>query len=209
MRRVLVSDRMQRGCVYHCSEPTGKHFDPGFEPELTPKQMLALGVFGGKYMTDCAAEFPADWFTKAKLCSERHDPALNCFGVNASQPLSVWREKGWIHADDPRGWLQWYCRYFLGRRGADDERQIKRWRAVRRHRAQILKNCRPGDLDCRRKQNWSGVLDPNGRASATLNLTPLAPGALTGTSLHLHAVTLNPASPSGFGSFSNVLTLRF
>jgi len=114
--------------------------------------MLALGVFGGKYMTDCAAEFPADWFTKAKLCAERHDARLNCFGVNASQPLAVWREKGWIHADDPRGWFQWYCRYFLGRRGLDDARQIKRWRAVRRHRAQIEKNCQAGDLNCRRRQ---------------------------------------------------------
>ena len=76
--------------------------------------MLALGVFGGKYMTDCAAEFPADWFEKAKLCPDRHDPALNHFGVNASQPLSVWRDKGWIYHEDPRGWFQWYCRYYLG-----------------------------------------------------------------------------------------------
>jgi hypothetical protein len=103
-------------------------------------------------MTDCAAEFPADWFEAARLCSERHDPALNCFGVNASQPLSVWRQKGWIHDDDPRGWFQWYCRYFMGRRGADDERQIRRWRAIRRHVVQLQRNCARYDLSCRRRQ---------------------------------------------------------
>ena len=149
---VVVHDRMQRGYVYHLTEPPGRNFHPGFRPQLTPKQMLALGVFGGKYMTDCAAEFPAGWFAKAKLCPDRHDPELNCFGVNASQPLSVWRAKGWIHPDDPRGWFQWYCRYYLGRRCADDERQIKRWNAVRRHVAQLRANCRARDLACRRRQ---------------------------------------------------------
>lgn len=114
--------------------------------------MLALGVFGGKYMTDCAAEFPDDWFETARLCAERHDPGLNWFGVNASQPLAVWRAKGWIYAEDPRGWFQWYCRYFLGRRCADDDRQVRRWRAVRRNVAQVERNCSPRDLSCRRKQ---------------------------------------------------------
>jgi hypothetical protein len=143
---------MQQGYVYHLTEPAGRNFAADFRPQLSPKQMLALGVFGGKYMTDCAAEFPADWFEKAKLCPDRHDPGLNFFGVNASQPLSVWREKGWIHPDDPRGWFQWYCRYYLGRRGPDDERQINRWKAVRRHVAQLRANCRPQDLACRRRQ---------------------------------------------------------
>jgi hypothetical protein len=114
--------------------------------------VLELGVFGGKYMTDCTDEFPADWFARAKLCHERHDPTLNLFGVNASQPLSVWRAKGWIHPDDPRGWFQWYCRYYMGRRGPDDERQIRRWRAICRHITQVQKNCRKGDLRCRPKQ---------------------------------------------------------
>jgi hypothetical protein len=143
---------MQRGYVYVLTEPTGRNFDPAFRPDLTPAAMLALGVFGGKYLTDCRKEFPRSWFVRAKLCAERHDATLNCFGVNASQPLSVWRRKGWIHRDDPRGWFQWYCRYYLGRRGPDDERQIKRWRAVRRHVAQIQKHCRRGDLRCRRRQ---------------------------------------------------------
>jgi hypothetical protein len=114
--------------------------------------MLAIGVFGGKYMTDCAAEYPSDWFERARLCAQRHDPALNCFGTNASQPLSVWRAKGWIHPDDPRGWFQWYCRYFLGRRSDDDLRQIRRWRAVQRHIAQLRRHCAPRDVGCRRKQ---------------------------------------------------------
>jgi hypothetical protein len=152
-RRIIkVNDLMQRGYQYALTEPAGRNFHPQFRPQLTPAQMLALGVFGGKYLTDCRAEFPVSWFRRAKLCRERHDPKLNCFGVNASQPLSVWRRKGWIHRDDPRGWFQWYCRYYLGRRCGDDERQIKRWRAIRRHLAQIKANCPRGDMTCRRRQ---------------------------------------------------------
>lgn len=122
-----------------------------FKPELTPKQMLELGVFGGKYMSDKPKEFPASWFKKAKL-SKTRDKNLNYFKVNASQPLSVWRDKGWIHPQDPRGWFQWYCRYYLGRRSADDERQISRWKAMRRHIAQIKKNCPPHAWNCRPRQ---------------------------------------------------------
>jgi hypothetical protein len=151
-KRVAVNDLMQSGYVYYRTEPAGRNFHPGFAPELTPKQMLALGVFGGKYMTDCAEEFPPDWFASAKLCHEFHDARLNFFGVNASQPLSEWRRKGWIYEEDPRGWFQWYCRYYMGRRCLDDERQIGRWRAIRRHVAQLGKHCEPGDLTCRRKQ---------------------------------------------------------
>jgi hypothetical protein len=150
--RVVVNDTMQRGYVYIRSEPIGRHFDPGFAPQLTPKQMLRLGVFGGKYMTDCRREFPADWFTRAKLCAERHDSRLNYFAVNASQTLGEWWRNGWIHPQDPRGWFQWYCRYYMGRRSADDARQIGRWRAIARHVAQIRNGCEPGDLDCRRRQ---------------------------------------------------------
>jgi len=151
-RRVVVNDRMQRGYVYYRTEAPGRRFHPDFRPELTPKQMLRLGVFGGKYMTDCRKEFPAEWFARARLASGPRDAALNFFGVDASQPLSVWRRKGWIYREDPRGWFQWYCRYYMGRRGPDDERQIQRWRAVRRHVAQIRRNCHPGDLDCRPRQ---------------------------------------------------------
>lgn len=143
---------MQSGYRYVLTEPAGRNFDPEFEPELTPKQMLEIGVFGGKYMTDCRDEFPKSWFSRAKLSPEKHDGSLNCFGINASKPLSYWREKGWIHEDDPRGWFQWYCRYYAGRRHSDDGRQIARWRSMRRHIAQIDKNCIPGDLTCRPKQ---------------------------------------------------------
>jgi len=152
MKRVTVNDRMQKRYSYLLTAPVGKKFAPEFKPELTPKEMLMLGVFGGKYLTDCIAEFPADWFRKAKLCHEKHDPKLNLFGVNASNSLSVWRAKGWIHPDDPRGWFQWYCRYYFGRRHPDDERQIKRWKAIRRHISQIETNCLPGDLNCRKRQ---------------------------------------------------------
>lgn len=152
-KTVTVNDKMQRGCRYKLAAPMGGDFDPAFRPELTPKQMLALGVFAGKYMTDCRREFPKDWFVRAKLAKGKRDPALNYFRVDASQPLSVWRKKGWIHRDDPRGWFQWYCRYYMGRRlGAEDARQIKRWKAVRRHIAQIKKNCAPRDLACRKRQ---------------------------------------------------------
>jgi hypothetical protein len=150
--RVEVNDKMQKGYVYYRTKPMGREFRPGFAPELTPKQMLKLGVFGGRYMTDCRKEFPASWFNRAKISEERHRASLNYFGVNASQPLEVWRRKGWIHPDDPRGWFQWYCRYYSGRRHDDDLRQIKRWRAVRRHVAQLKKHCARGDLMCRPRQ---------------------------------------------------------
>ena len=144
---------MQKNYRYILTEPPGKKFDPRFKPELTPKAMLKLGVFGGKYMTDSKKEFPKDWFTGAKLCPEKHDPKLNYFGVNASQPLSVWKKNGWIYHEDPRGWFQWYCRYYIGRRiPKEDERQMKRWLAIKRHISQIKKNCSQGDMNCRPRQ---------------------------------------------------------
>lgn len=155
-RIVVVNDRMQKNYRYSCTGPVGKRFDKRFKPDhLTPKQMLALGVFGGVYMRDCAKEFPKDWFLKAKFEKEgsfKHNKELNYFKVNASQPLSVWKKKGWIHPDDPRGWFQWYCRYYMGRRHPDDERQIKRWVRMRRHLAQIAKNCRARNYTCRPRQ---------------------------------------------------------
>lgn len=155
-KKVRVHDKMQKGYVYSLTEPVGKNFDPIFKPQLTPKQMLSLGVFGGRYMRDCKKEFPEDWFKKAKFHPEGkpgHDKKLNYFGVDASQPLSVWRKKGWIHKDDPRGWFQWYCRYYMGRRiPEEDGIQIKRWVKIRRHAGQIVANCRPGDIMCRPRQ---------------------------------------------------------
>ena len=150
--RIVVDDRMQRGFSYFRTEPAGRNFAAEFTPDLTPKQMLRLGVFGGKYMTDCLKEFPASWFTHAKLSSGCRRASLNYFKVNASQSLAVWRRSNWIHPQDPRGWFQWYCRYYMGRRSRDDARQIRRWRAIARHAAAIRKNCETRDLQCRRRQ---------------------------------------------------------
>ncbi|MFH1846299.1 MAG: hypothetical protein ABH869_01945 [Candidatus Omnitrophota bacterium] len=152
-KTVIVNDKVQKNYRYTLTEPIGGNFDPEFKPELTPKHMLKMGVFGGKYMTDCGKEFPSDWYKNAKLCPEEHDPKLNYFGINASKPLSYWVQKGWIYHQDPRGWFQWYCRYYMGRRlSVEDERQIARWKAMTRHIAQVKKNCRKGDINCRPKQ---------------------------------------------------------
>ncbi len=152
-KMVTVSDKMQQNYRYTCVARAGKDFAPDFTPDLSPKEMLALGVFGGKYMTDCKKEFPASWWTRAKLAKEGRDKNLNYFKINASQPLSVWRAKGWIYRKDPRGWFQWYCRYHMGRRiPEEDARQIKRWKAIARHIAQVRENCRVGDEFCRPRQ---------------------------------------------------------
>lgn len=149
---ITVNDAMQTDYVYKLDAPAGKNFDERFSPVYTPKQMLEMGVFEGKYCNDCIDEFPKSWFVKAKT-SETPDPALNCFGVKSRQPLSVWREKGWIYGPDPRGWFQWYCRYYLGRRLPEiDTIQIKRQRAFSRHAGQIRANCDPGDVFCRPRQ---------------------------------------------------------
>lgn len=152
MKKISVDDKMQKS-HYYLTEEIGKNFDPMFKPELSPKEMLSLGVFGGKYMTDCQNEFPKEWFENAKLAPKGKDVSLNLFKVDASLPLSHWIKKGWIHPVDPRGWFQWYCRYYYGRRLAEeDQRQIKRWKAIKRHVGAIQKNCDPYNLDCRKKQ---------------------------------------------------------
>lgn len=152
-RRVLVNDKMQRNYRYSLIEPMGKNFDPEFNPELSPKQMLSLGVFGGKYMTDCRNEFPASWYDKAILSPAGKNVNLNFFKIDASMPLSEWQRRGWIYPEDPRGWFQWYCRYYMGRRiPEEDKRQIKRWKQMKRHVAQVKINCLPGDISCRRRQ---------------------------------------------------------
>ena len=154
-KTITVNDKMQRGYKYTLIEPMGKNFDDEFEPELTPKEMLAMGIFCGVYMRDCEKEFPKSWFKSAKFAPDKPDCKLNYFGIRASMPLSYWRNKGWIHPDDPRGWFQWYCRYYMGRRHEDDRRQIKRWKAMKRHIGQIKKNCYPKDMNCRAKQRQS------------------------------------------------------
>lgn len=156
MKRIRHSDQYQKDYRYALTEPVGENFHADFKPELTPKRMLELGVFGGVYFSDRPADLPADWFKNAKLSPDgRRHKELNFFGVNASQPLQVWRDKGWIRDQDPRGWFQWYCRYHLGRRSEDDDRQIRRWKAYRRHLSQVVKHCRRKDFSCRPKQRQS------------------------------------------------------
>ena len=153
MRVVKVNDLMQRDYSYKLTQVTGENFHSDFQPELTPMEMLSLGVFGGKYITDCRSEFPNHWFTHAKLSPGKKDISLNYYSVDASQSLHEWKIKGWIHQQDPRGWFQWYCRYYLGRRTeTEDMRQIKRWRAFSRHLGAIRKYCEPYDWQCRKKQ---------------------------------------------------------
>lgn len=156
LKRVVVRDKMQRSYSYTLTAPIGRHFADDFRPELTPAEMLRLGIFGGVYMRDCQKEFPASWFKNAKLApleSKKQIPTLNYFGVKASQSLKVWNMKGWIYKEDPRGWFQWYCRYYMGRRiPKEDERQIKRWQNMRRHASQIVLNCPRHDETCRPRQ---------------------------------------------------------
>lgn len=155
MRKTIKVKDLMQVYEYELVEPIGSNFHPEFKPELTPKEMLSLGVFGGKYMNDCKSEFPSDWFEGARMSLDKN-VALNYFKIDASMPLFHWKEKGWLHPDDPRGWFQWYCRYYYGRRMEEEDlRQIKRWKAYRRHASAIRSNCKPLDMECRRKQRQS------------------------------------------------------
>ena len=150
---MIVYDKMQQCYEYHYTAPMGRNFDPLFRPQLSPKEILHLGVFEGHYMTDCQSEFPRDWFQNARLSPDRPDILQNYFHVKSRMNLSEWRNRGWIIGSDPRGWFQWYCRYYMGRRLPDiDVIQIKRWRSFRRHLGQIEKNCSPFDFSCRPRQ---------------------------------------------------------
>lgn len=150
---MIIYDKMQQGYVYDYTEPMGKNFSADFTPELTPKQMLELGVFEGHYLTDCKKEFPKDWFINAKISTAKPDIKQNCFKLKSRMSLQEWQNRGWIIEPDPRGWFQWYCRYYMGRRIENvDYIQIKRWKAFKRHYMQVKKNCMLLDLDCRRKQ---------------------------------------------------------
>ena len=123
-----------------------------FKPEISPKKMLELGVFGGSYFGSKIKEYPKSWLHKAKL-SKNFDVNLNRFKVKSGLSREHWMEKGWIFKEDPLGWFQWYCRFSMGRRiPYIDEIQIKRWKNFKRHVIAINKNCEEGDLNCRRKQ---------------------------------------------------------
>ena len=152
-RTIVVNDKMQRGYRYALTVPTGRNFDPEFRPQLTPRRNASSWRVRRQIPDGLQSRVPAELVFARQAREEGRDCSLNYFGVDASQPLSVWRKKGWIHRDDPRGWFQWYCRYFLGRRSPDeDARQIRRWKAIRRHVRQIQRNCEPGDVTCRPRQ---------------------------------------------------------
>ncbi len=152
-KKIIVHDKMQSNYVYFLTVGAGKNFEPDFKPELSPKEMLQMGVFEGKYINECIGEFPRSWFMRAQISDTAPNPALNCFGIKSRQPLKVWQQKGWIIPPDVRGWFQWYCRYYMGRRIPNvDAIQIKRWKSFARHRAQIIKNCNSNDINCRKKQ---------------------------------------------------------
>lgn len=153
MTETVVNDKMQQNYRYVRTEQPGRNFNSEFKPGLTPRKMLELGAFGGKYMTDCCDEFPVSWFTRPKLSPDGKDIRLNYYNLHAGLPLSQWFERGWIHPDDPRGCFQWYCRYYSGLRMLEEDlRQIQRWKGIKRHVSAIQKNCSRGDFNCRRKQ---------------------------------------------------------
>lgn len=153
MVKVYVNDKMQKDYVYELVEPMGENFSPLFKPEVSPAEMLRLGVFEGHYLNDCINEFPKSWFEEAQIAEANPDIDKNCFQLKSRLSLAEWKKRGWIIEPDPRGWFQWYCRYYMGRRIPEvDKIQIKRWRSFKRHKAQIQNNCFWGDLNCRPRQ---------------------------------------------------------
>lgn len=150
-KTITVNNKMQKNYSYELTAKEGDFSDyPDFKPELSPKEMLKLGVFEGKYLNDCKDEYPSSWFKGAKL-SLTAVPSLNFFKVKSRKPLSEWRSNKWIYGDDPRGWFEWYCRFYYGRRVPNvDTKQIGRWKSfIARHSAQLKANCKVGDFNCR------------------------------------------------------------
>lgn len=158
---IIANNKMDKSNYsYILEKGIGDISDTDFKPHLSPKEMLDLGIFEGRYLNDCILEFPAEWFLDAlennKLSPEKANIDCNYFKMKSRMSLGEWKKRGWIpqieNDPDNRGWFQWYCRYWLGRRIDNvDEIQIKRWRAFNRHSGQVRKNC-SGDIKCRPKQ---------------------------------------------------------
>ena len=154
---IYAYNKMDRGDYSYKLQASMGDLD--FDPYFSPEEMLKYGVFEGKYLNDCVLEFPREWFLsaidKGKLSPEGPDINCNYFHIKSRMSLGDWRRNGWIPQiqgdPDNRGWFQWYCRYYLGRRIPElDDIQIKRWRSFKRHYGQVYKNC--SSLDCRPKQ---------------------------------------------------------
>jgi hypothetical protein len=169
---IKVNDKMQQ-YTYKLMYNAGTNLNNGgytidgqkivyadFNPFYTPSQMLSMGVFEGKYINDCDHEFPKEWYTHAnkynKLSPKKADPSVNYFKIKSRLSLQEWKKRGWIpiHTKDKdvRGWFQWYCRYWIGRRIPEvDIIQIKRWKSFARHFAQVKKHA-SGDINKRIRQ---------------------------------------------------------
>lgn len=188
---IYVWNKMQKGYSYTLEESPGKNL--GFVPYTNPGEILACGAFGGRYMNDCLLEFPCEWFLRAALLGKLSPGGsvpleVNYFKTDSGLSLSQWRENGWVpssvSAHDPsevekfkdilanplknpdeRGWFQWYCRYWMGRRIPElDAVQIYRFHGFKRHYGGVKKNCSKGDLECRVRQrqallHWAWKFD--------------------------------------------------
>ncbi|KAH8196073.1 hypothetical protein TruAng_009759 [Truncatella angustata] len=129
-------------------DPAGAyHFEShsDFAPNKSPEEIIREGCFGGSYwrplyskhlkttIEDDWKELPSDWTDgldiERYLTNPEYNPEINKYGVACGQSIEQWEAAGWIdHQYDVRGWFQWYCRFWMGRRCDDDERQISRWK---------------------------------------------------------------------------------
>ncbi|MBF92525.1 MAG: hypothetical protein CMB78_01975 [Euryarchaeota archaeon] len=114
---------------------------PEFRPNMTPREVFSEGSFGGSYWRPIFSSIISenlngqhlefkDWWIgldEKLICNEEYDKKLNKYSVSSGTSLEMWESKGWIREQDPYGWIQWYCRFFSGRRSEDDYRQIRRW----------------------------------------------------------------------------------